>query len=208
MCSSPEIGCLDPATLGVARVIADYRVRAEGPGGKGPWCEPLRVDLRVPVDDDDDDDYNNGDTGYFFGPPTAAAGAAAAGELASGGGGSRHISVSGDISTITCTAATARGEKENKGCGGSGGGGPPSSSRPQQQPMGFLRPGTRVRDSLTGEARRLWTKQRPLRVSPPPATVAALVRPGAVVTARTLVLSGEQHRPKRVETGHQLFWGE
>ncbi|CAB1111661.1 unnamed protein product [Ectocarpus sp. CCAP 1310/34] len=48
--SCPEIGCLDPATLGVPHVLADYRVRAEGPGGKGPWCEPLRVDLLVQED--------------------------------------------------------------------------------------------------------------------------------------------------------------
>ena len=53
VCSTPGIGCLDPGTLGAAHVVAEYRVRAEGPGGKGPWCEPLRVDLLVPAPDID-----------------------------------------------------------------------------------------------------------------------------------------------------------
>lgn len=109
-------------------------------------------------------------------------------EIASRGG-SRYIS--GDCSSITCAG------KENKDHG------LPSS---QQQPMAFFRPGTRVRDSLTGEARRLWTKQRPLRVSPPPVAVAALVRPGATVTSKTIVAG--DHRAMRVGSRVQLFWGE
>lgn len=46
MCSSQETGCLDPSTLGATQQLAvHYRVRAEGPGGTGPWCEPLQTDL-------------------------------------------------------------------------------------------------------------------------------------------------------------------
>lgn len=45
VCSCPDTACLDPDTLGVARILADYRVRAEGPGGLGPWSQALRVDL-------------------------------------------------------------------------------------------------------------------------------------------------------------------
>lgn len=45
LCSSQETSCLDPATLGATQLAAHYRVRAEGPGGTGPWCEPLQTDL-------------------------------------------------------------------------------------------------------------------------------------------------------------------
>lgn len=45
ICSCPDTDCLDPETLGVTHVVADYRVRAHGPGGAGPWCEPLRVNF-------------------------------------------------------------------------------------------------------------------------------------------------------------------
>lgn len=45
VCSSQETDCLDPATLGATQIVAHYRVRAEGPGGTGPWCEPLQTDL-------------------------------------------------------------------------------------------------------------------------------------------------------------------
>lgn len=44
VCSCSDTTCLDPSTLGVSRIFADYRVRAQGPGGVGPWSDPLRVD--------------------------------------------------------------------------------------------------------------------------------------------------------------------
>lgn len=44
VCSCSDTTCLDPSTLGVSKLLADYRVRAQGPGGVGPWSELLRVD--------------------------------------------------------------------------------------------------------------------------------------------------------------------
>ncbi|CAM9995358.1 unnamed protein product [Ectocarpus sp. 12 AP-2014] len=90
VCSCPEIGCLDPATLGVPHVLADYRVRAEGPGGKGPWCEPLRVDLLVR-----EDTPRNGLC------------------LSSGGGGGGGCESSGAVSSVTFAAA--KQEKRHSG---------------------------------------------------------------------------------------------
>lgn len=164
VCSCPEIGGLDPATLGVAHIVADYRVRAEGPGGKGPWCEPLRVDMNVPDDDSEEIFCVSSDC--------------------DGGGGD---ATSGVVSSVTFAAKMDAGSSERR-------------------PMGFVRPGARARDPLTGEARRLWTKQRPLRVSPPAAVVATLVLPGAEVTARTIAAT--EHRHRRAGGSKQLWWGE
>lgn len=156
---------MDPATLGVARIIAEYRVRAEGPGGKGPWSESLPVDIVVPA-------VENADK--RFGMPF--------GDVRDGGGGG-----SAAVSSVTCASL------EDKGVS-------------PRQPMDFFRPGTGVRDSLTGEARRPRTKQRPLRVSPPPPAVAVLVLPGAVVTARTI--AAVEHKHRRAGGSSQLLWGE
>lgn len=160
-----EIGCLDPTTLGVPHIIAEYRVRAEGPGGKGPWSDSLPVDMVVPV-------VEGADNLFDIMP---------SGDVKDGGGGGSVA-----VSSVTCVS-------ENKG------------TTSPRQPMNFFRPGTRVRDPLTGEARRLWTKQRPLRVSPPPLAVAALVHPGAVVTAKTIAAAEHKHR--RTGGSNQLLWG-
>eukprot|EP00752_Nemacystus_decipiens_P012770 g11309.t1 len=160
-----QIGCLDPTTLGVPHIIAEYRVRAEGPGGRGPWSESLPVDMFVPVVEGSAKPFNM-----------------PSGDVKGGDGGGGSVTVS----SVTCISS------EDKG----------TSSR---QPMDFFRPGTRARDPLTGEARRLWTKQRPLRVSSPPPAVAALVLPGAVVTARTIAAAEHKHR--RAGGSNQLLWG-
>lgn len=162
-----EIGCLDPTTLGVSHIIAEYRVRAEGPGGKGPWSESLPVDIVVPAVEKTDQPFSmpSGET------------------RGGGGGGGGSVAVS----SVTCLSS------EDKG----------TSPR---QPMDFFRPGTRVRDPLTGEARRLRTKQRPLRVSPPSPAVAALVLPGAGVTAKTIAVAERKHRC--APGSNQLLWGE
>lgn len=168
LCSCLEIGCLDPTTLGVAHIVAEYRVRAEGPGGKGPWSESLPVDIIVPA-------VENAEkrVGMSFG--------GVRGSGSGGGGGSLAVS------SVTC----ASGEDEG------------ASPR---QPMDFFRPGTRARDPLTGEARRIWTKQKPLQVSPPPPAVAAMVLPGAAVTARTIAAAENKHR--RAGGSNQLLWGK
>ncbi|CAM9790995.1 unnamed protein product [Ectocarpus fasciculatus] len=168
VCSCPEIGCLDPATLGAPHVLADYRVRAEGPGGKGPWCEPVRVDLVV-----QEDTTQNG--------LCVSSG---------GGGGGGGCESSGAVSSVTFAAA--KQEKRHSG----------------RQPMDFVRPGARARDPLTGEARRrLWVNQRPLKVPPPPAAVATLVLPGAVVTARARTTAVAEHRCRLTSGSSQLLWG-
>ncbi|CBJ31425.1 hypothetical protein Esi_0255_0016 [Ectocarpus siliculosus] len=176
VCSCPEIGCLDPATLGVPHVLADYRVRAEGPGGKGPWCEPLRVDLLV-----QEDTPRNG-----LCLPSGGGGGGGGGSGGRGGG----CESSGAVSSVTFVAA--KQEKRHSG----------------RQPMDFVRPGARARDPLTGEARRrLWVNQRPLKVPPPPAAVATLVLPGAVVTARTRTTAMAEHRCRLAGGSNQLLWG-
>lgn len=106
-----------------------------------------------------------------------------AGELDGGGGGGGSAAVS----SVTCASS------EDKGVS-------------PRQPMDFFRPGTRVRDTLTGEPRRPRTKQRPLRVSPPPPSVAALVLPGAEVTSKTIAAAEHKHR--RAGGSNQLLWGE
>ncbi len=76
----------------MARVVAEYRVRAEGPRGKGAWCEPLRVDLLVPAADGGED---------RLGLPSEDFGGEASGG-ASGDG-------SGIVSSVTYAAREERG---------------------------------------------------------------------------------------------------
>lgn len=148
-------------------------MRAQGPGGKGPWSESLPVNIVVPAAED---------AGRRFRAPS--------GDVRGGGGGGGG----GSDSSVAASSVTYA-NPEDKGMS-------PSSRRP----MGFFRPGTRVRDPLTGEVRRPRSKQRPLHVSPPPPTVAALVVPGAAVTARTIAAAELKHR--RAVGSNQLLWGE
>eukprot|EP00903_Cladosiphon_okamuranus_P005715 g5674.t1 len=166
LCSCMEIGCLDPITLGVAHIVAEYRVRAEGPGGKGPWSEPLPVDIVVPAVETADKLFSRLPSGDVRG---------------SGGGG---CSVA--VSSVTCLSS------EDKGVS-------------PRQPMDFFRPGTGARDPLTGEVRRLWSKQRPLRVSPPLPAMATLVLPGTVVN--TKAICAVEHKHRRAGDSNQLLWG-
>lgn len=109
----PDTVCLDPNTLGVAHVVSDYRVRAEGPGGSGPWCEPLPVDLLIADELD-------------------------------------------GTEQLTGASVLADGDS-------------------WRRPMATVHPGSRERDSLTGEVRRSRVMRRPFQKCPSSSAVAAAV---------------------------------
>lgn len=70
--------------------------------------------------------------------------------------------------------------------------------------MEYFRPGTKERDSLTGEVRRPWTARRPLHMPQSSPAVAAMVLPGATATAVTVAVADYQHR--RAGGSQQLLW--
>lgn len=157
VCSCPGTSCLDPNTLGIARIDADYRVRAEGPGGISPWCEPLHVDLVSVVSDDPGDKEP-------------------------------------DPAVIKLPTA------------GDSGGVVYDREPPPDRPMPYLRPGSRERDSLTGEVRRRRTVRRPLQMSiPSPAVPAAPA--AAAVALPSAALASVQHRHRRVSGRKQIISG-
>lgn len=130
-------------------------MRAEGPGGIGPWCEPLHVDLVSDVP---------GDPGGKEPDPAAA-----------------------KLSTA-----------------GSSGGVVYDREAPPDRPMPYLRPGSRERDSLTGEVRRRRTAHRPLQMSIPSPAVPVVA---AAATPPSAAVASVQHRHRRVSGSKQLLSG-
>lgn len=79
-------------------------------------------------------------------------------------------------------------------------------------PMAYTRPGTRERDSLTGEIHQRWINGRPPSMSSPtPAVGAADLRPGSATTAaiamQAAAVAEADHRHRRAGGSRHLLWG-